>query len=97
VRFNWCGSAEVSSGSVVADLQITVIAFADTNRSCERKTAQLKARRMKRGGGDLAGERADHDPLRLKRIMVYLLWRMIFSENRSPVFGIMLKLTSASI
>jgi len=33
----------------------------------------------------------DHDPVQLYRIMVYILhWSMIFSENRIPLFWIML-------
>jgi hypothetical protein len=31
----------------------------------------------------------DHDPIKLNRIMIQMFeWRMIFSENRLPLFGI---------
>jgi hypothetical protein len=38
----------------------------------------------------------DHDPIKLKRIMVWIFrWSMIFSENRFPLFGIMLETEDA--
>jgi hypothetical protein len=45
VRLNWCGSDEVSLGYVVADLQITVIAFANTQPVGRTQDRSIKARR----------------------------------------------------
>jgi NAD(P)-dependent dehydrogenase (short-subunit alcohol dehydrogenase family) len=41
--------------------------------------------------GSLAGSTLNHDPIELHRTWsTYLWWSMIFSENRLPLFGIML-------
>jgi hypothetical protein len=52
-------------------------------------TAVAESRSHARSGARL--RILDHDPIELNRIMVWFFrWSMIFSENRRPLFRIML-------